>query len=386
AACMAAAAAVLGADWAYITMFLAVLVTLLVLANKRGYALLRIIPAFLIYFTLTNIPSAMIENMFANVNKNIVIGDYAQSLLSVEVDAVLLSLLVVLCGLVKKYRITVYFRTREILGSVALFFFAFTVGQLMALANRQPHAPAMHYVYVAVFGGAYIFGAAYYFYSVAETWRRVYRQTEISAETEYMKLKLAALQDTKENEEQTRRMSHDLNKHLALMKTLCDEGKFDDVYKYINQLGVKNIKSDIIPTGNGIADLVVGQKRKLCEERGIEFTFEGMLNGMGNMKESDVCGLLANAYDNAIEACASQSGAYVRTRVNSTRNYTVIEIANPVEKKVSVRKNGVPTSKRDKRAHGYGIEIMKQIARRYKGSCTLSCDDKEFRVKIVLLT
>lgn len=386
AAFLAAVSAVSGGEWTYISMYFAMVLTLLLLARKKGYALLRLIPAFMLYITLTVFSAAMLDVMFEAGSIRITAGSYAQSVLSIIFDIVLLTLLIVLCRFVKKYGITVYFRTREILGSIALFFFAFIAGQLMALANRQPHGPAMHYTYLVIFGGAYIFGVVYYFYSLAETWRRVYRQTKISTEMEYMKLRLAALQDTRENEEQARRMSHDLNKHLALMKTLCDEGKYNDVYKYINQLGLENIKSGSMPTGNEIADLVAGQKKKLCEERGIEFTFEGLLKGMENMEAPDICGLLANAYDNAIEACMTQQDAYIRTRVNSTRNYNVIEITNPVLQKVSVNRNKIPTSKKDKSSHGYGMEIMKQIARKYNGSCTFDCDGKEFRVKIILLT
>lgn len=63
----------------------------------------------------------------------------------------------------------------------------------------------------------------------------------------------------------------------------------------------------------------------------------------------------------------------------------ILQGADPVEKKVPVHKNKIPTSKRDKSSHGYGIEIMKQIVRKYGGSCTFRCDDKEFGVKIVLM-
>lgn len=390
--CTAAAAVLMavtgylfGVDAAYIAMLFATVITVAVLARRKGYALLRLIPAFALYLTFTIIPAAMLDVLLGAGNKLIVIGNYAQSVLSFVTDAAVLSLLIILCFAVKKYHITVYFHTREILGSIALLFCTFVDGQLMALANGQPHGPVLHYTYLVIFGGAYLFCVAYYAYSVAETWRRVYRQTKISTEMEYMELRLAALQDAKESEEQTMRMRHDLNKHLSVMKMLCDEGKYREVYEYADKLSRESVKSDKLPTGNGIADLVVGQKKKLCEEHGIEFSFEGLLNGMQNMDAPDICGLLANAYDNAIEACMFQSGAYVRTRISSTRNYDVIEIVNPVSGKVSVRKNKVPTSKRDKSSHGYGMEIMKQIAAKYNGSCTFDCDGEEFRVKIVLL-
>lgn len=60
----------------------------------------------------------------------------------------------------------------------------------------------------------------------------------------------------------------------------------------------------------------------------------------------------------------------------------MIEIVNPIDKKVSLHKSKA-TRKKDS-AHGYGMEIMKQIAGKYNGDCTFSCDEREFKVKIVL--
>ena len=51
-----------------------------------------------------------------------------------------------------------------------------------------------------------------------------------------------------------------------------------------------------------------------------------------------------------------------------------------------IRDSRIPTTKGDKKSHGYGIEIMQQIAKKYNGSCSLHSTDTEFEVKIVLLT
>lgn len=178
----------------------------------------------------------------------------------------------------------------------------------------------------------------------------------------------------------------DLTNHLAVISSLCREGDYEEVRKYTEQLSheVPQVGSRI-STGNQVADLVVSSKSRICEANGIAFEFSGTLKNLSVMAAPHICGLLANAYDNAIEACLAQPERYIRTRANTTCNYTVIEIVNPVQKKVSVR-GSMPTTKTDRKDHGYGIEIMKQIAGRYNGSCTIHCDGKEFCLKIVLLT
>ena len=63
-----------------------------------------------------------------------------------------------------------------------------------------------------------------------------------------------------------------------------------------------------------------------------------------------------------------------------------MRIVNPVLRRVSIQGGRVSSTKRDKRNHGYGIDIMKRIADKYSGSCTLHCDKQEFTVNISVLT
>lgn len=375
-----AAAALLGDDGAYIATYLAVLLSILLFAGKRRRALLRLFPAFVLYFTLTVIPAAMVDVLFS-VRET----ETGTALLMVSVDLILYGLLVLLRYVVKKYRLIVSFGAKETLGCIFLFFFTYIDGQLLALMNRQHHEPAAHYGYAALFAAVYLASVGYYAYSIADRWKRILLQTRTRAEMEYLQLQLAALDDAKKSGEQTRRMRHDLNKHLAVMRMLCDEGKYDEVSEYARQLNDESIASGVrLLTGNEVLDLIAGQKKKRCEENGIEFTFDGLVGGLGEMTAPDICGLFANAYDNAIEACMGQSGAYVRTSVRRVRSRTAIEIVNSVEKKVSLHRNGAQRKKDQDGAHGYGMEIMRRIACKYNGSCTFHCDEKEFRVKIVL--
>ena len=313
-ALLIAASFFLGTGFDYPAMLLSVLLTIIFFAEKKFSAVLRLLPAYAIYFTLSVIPGAMLEILFPAMNKTFQLDGYtAESLLSVVIDIILLCCLAVLVHAMRRRRFTAHFGVKETLGS------------------------------------------------------------------------MAALADTKESAEQTRRMRHDLNKHLAVIKTLCDDGKYTDVCQYIDRLNEENLKSgNRLPTGNETVDLIVGHVKKLCEEHNIEFVFEGILSGMRDMPAPDICSLLTNAYDNAIEACIPQSNAYIRTKIYDSRDYVVIQIVNSVAQKIPVRNNCMPTSKKDKNTHGYGTKIMKQTARRYNGSCTFKCNEKEFCVKIIL--
>lgn len=370
----------------FISMFISILATVLLFSKKKSSDILRFFPAVVIYFLLTIVPEAILTAIVPSFNIMLHVSVYEVSLISLVTDVVLLIILLFLRRLLVKYQFILHFRMREILGCIALFFFSIIDISLIIWVTHREFEP-IHYIYLIVFIGAFLCSIAYYFYSPFASRVQIYRQSLSRNETEYLQLQLDSLQNVKENEEQVRKMRHDLNSHLAVIQSLCEEKNYEEVRKYAEQLSHDTVFSNgKILTGNHICDMVVSQKTAICEEHGIAFTFEGSLTNLKNMAAPDICGLLSNAYNNAIEACLPQQNAYIHTKVNATRNYTVIQITNPVEKKVTIRGNRIPTTKTDKKVHGYGIEIMNQLARKYGGSCSLRCSDTEFEVKIVLLS
>ena len=370
-----------------VSMPVSILLTVFLFSKKKFSDLLRFFPAVAIYCVLTIVPEAILTAIMPAFKIVLPISVYEVSLISLVTDATLLIILIFLHHFLMKYQFILHFRMREIIGCIALFLFSIIDVALITWANNRNIEPISRYLYLTIFIGAFLCSIIYYFYSLFSSRVQIYQQCLSRNEIEYLQLQLDALQDVKENEEQIRKMRHDLNSHLAVMKSLCEEKNYEEVKKYTEQLSHDAIFSGgKILTGNHVSDMIVSSKMTVCEEHGIAFTFEGSLTNLKNMTAPDICGLLSNAYNNAIEACLPQKDAYIHTKVNTTRNYTVIQITNSVEKKVTIRGNRISTTKEDKKSHGYGIEIMNQIAKKYGGSCSLHCSDTEFEIKIVLLT
>lgn len=380
-------------DWAVTGDLLPVLIslgelalTILLFSRKRLSDLLRLLAAFCIYYTLMLTPMLLLETIMPN-SLVLIFPDHPCSWYSIITDVLFLVVLIVLGCILRKYQTTLHFRPREIVGSIALALFSFIDAGLVIFLFYAHQKPVVHYVFLTIFLGAFVLSAGYYIYGLIASRMRIYREALARSQTEYLQLQLEALQDVKEQEEQTRRLRHDLTNHMAMIQTLCQEGNYREVKKYAEQLSQDAVFSGgKILTGNKVADLVVSSKMKICEEQGIDFSFSGSLSGFDALEAPDICSLLSNAYDNAIEACRFQENAYIRTMVHTTRNYTTVQIVNPVLRKVSVQGGRVSSTKKDKKAHGYGIDIMKRIASKYNGSCTVHCDKQEFTVKISVLT
>lgn len=369
-----------------VSMPLAAVLTIFLFSRKRLSDLLRFCAAFAIFFAVMVIPPLILDTILPRGLSNIFPGVSGDTWLSLISDIITLTALILLGRLLARYQITLHFQAKEILGSIALAIFAFIDAGLIMFLYHAHLSPVEHYIMLAFFLGAFAFCIGYFVYNITSSRRRIYREALARSETEYLRLQLDSLQDIREQEEQVMRLRHDLSSHMAVLQTLFEEGNYEEARKYTGQLSHDAALSGSgILTGNKAADLVVRSRMKICGEHGIRFTFTGTLTGLDHMTAPDICGLLSNAYDNAIEACLPQADAFIHTKINTTRNYTVVQIVNSVEKKVAIRGNSAVTTKKDRKSHGYGIDIMKRIAYKYNGDCSLSCDDEEFTVKITLL-
>lgn len=371
----------------FAVMFVMIALTVLLFSRKKGIDLLLFFPALAIYSILTVVPEAAISELWPALEGEFILWGTTLRIDGIASDILLLTLLLVLRHFLQKYELSIRFSVKEIFGSIGLLFFSLIDGLLLVNISRINPRPSAYYIWVIIFIGAFLLGVGYYLYELIDSRIRIYRKSLKWNETEYLRLQLEALQENKENEEQFKRMRHDLKNHLAVIQTLCDEGNYDEVKKYTRQLntGLPFSLGHML-TGNKVADLVLHSKMQLAEKNDIAFTFSGSLSSLDKLDAPDICGLLSNAYDNALEACQSQENAYIHTKASVTRNYTVILITNSVSNRKNIQGDRIPTTKKDAASHGFGTAIMKQIAQKYGGSCSFHCTDKEFQVKIVLLT
>ena len=372
-------------DAGFYAMFALVLLTILIFSSHRLKDLLLFPPALILYIILTIMPISLLEELHPVFSNRIFLSGTDYTYVSLTIDIVLFLLLLYLHKILTRYDIILPLSRKEIAGCFGVLFFCFVdIGLLMAL-NTRNISSVYYYIWLVILIGFFVCGVGYYFYNLVDTRVRFYKQTLSKNDTEYLKLRLETLQQNKENEEHVKRMRHDLKNHLVIINTLCEEGRYEELRNYTATLSEEaaSIGNQIL-TGNEIADMVINSKMELALQRNITFDFNGSLEGLRRLDAPDICGLLSNAYDNALEATLPDTGACIRTEVNTTANFLVIRISNPVTAKVPIEGNRLSTTKTERHSHGYGTDIMRRIAAKYKGNCAFECTDTEFTVKIRL--
>ena len=86
-----------------------------------------------------------------------------------------------------------------------------------------------------------------------------------------------------------------------------------------------------------------------------------------DFSDIDICVLLANLLDNAIEASAKVSSPQIILNIRNEKNYLCITVKNRIEKSVLDKNQTLQTTKKNKSRHGLGIYSIFQIVEKYDG-------------------
>lgn len=216
-----------------------------------------------------------------------------------------------------------------------------------------------------------------------------YQQTYLDAELSYV-------EQYKKAQTQTRAFRHDVINQLSLLNMLMHEGKTAEAQRQLEEMlgEVQNLSPKYV-TGDQMLDCIVAMKAAKMEELGITFTYDGVVDGGLGLKPMEVCGIFANALDNAIEAVSKLEASgegdgsparWIDFKIKRTERFFVICIRNAAAGKVNVEKlfEGGYTSKKDAERHGFGLQNIRNAVGRYDGLIKAESEEGSFSLSIMI--
>jgi sensor histidine kinase regulating citrate/malate metabolism len=180
-----------------------------------------------------------------------------------------------------------------------------------------------------------------------------------------------------------RKLRHDMNNHIGLIKTLVHTERYDELEEYINQIYEDvEIANELVISGNRTVAVLINAKKALAKSKNIEFSSMITILDL-NMQSKDICTLLGNILDNAIEAAEKSLGKkYIDLMIQKTEEGCVISCENSIGTRPVVKKGKFVTWKDNTFNHGIGTENMKDIVTKYKGQLYFDYDDEAFNVRV----
>ena len=191
--------------------------------------------------------------------------------------------------------------------------------------------------------------------------------------------------------QETRRMWHDFNNHLLTIKALYATGQTQEANDYIEKLSEENQKRFLpAKTGSNAVDLLLFQKSQTAREHQLQIRYTISCNLKDHhFRDFDLCSLLGNLLDNAIEASknvaeTAEKEPLIKLRMEAKGSMLFLSCENEFRGERVQKGDQFLTTKKDSAGHGLGLQSVKQICNKYGGTMETKAQDQTFLITILL--
>lgn len=220
--------------------------------------------------------------------------------------------------------------------------------------------------------------------SIKGAQRREMEETVLARQIEDMKKHISEVEKLYHD---IRSLKHDMANHAMVLGKLHGEDAEAGEYAarlqeqiYDTALSVK------AKSGNPVTDVILTEKQKEAEEKGIAFGYDFRYPENTCLNAFDVSVILNNALDNAIEAVAGCDTPYVHISSYRKNNAYMIEIRNSVKGMKTIdEESGLPVTDKAGGMHGFGLSNIRKVAQKYYGDIDIAQDGKEFGLTVMLI-
>ena len=185
---------------------------------------------------------------------------------------------------------------------------------------------------------------------------------------------------------QIRGWRHDYRNHIQMMKVLAANGDMDALKVYLDELDTDlNTVDTVVKTGNPMADAILNSKISLARSRNIPTQVDAHIPVKLKMSELDLCCIIGNLFDNAMEASMAlpEERRMIRVYMDMKGTQLYISFTNfTAAKKLSKVGRGFKTSKGE--GHGFGLVRIDDIVSRYDGYLSRNSEDGAFTTEILI--
>ncbi len=185
---------------------------------------------------------------------------------------------------------------------------------------------------------------------------------------------------------QTRGWRHDYRNHIQVLKNYAQLGDLEAVKAYLDELAEDlNTVDMALKTGNKMTDVILNSKISLARSKEIQVRADAHVPVTLTTAQIDLCIILGNLFDNAIEACLKlpSKERMIRVYMEMKNTQLYISFTNTTAQKKQKRENGRFASTKGG-GHGYGLVRVDTIIERYQGYIRRGSEDGAFTTEILL--
>lgn len=228
----------------------------------------------------------------------------------------------------------------------------------------------------------FIICSAYFYYRLCQIRKE---QENIALQNELL---AKSYQVAKESYESNARLYHDMGNHFSMIQSYLADGKVEEARTYLDRLGKDRAAYSVERfTGIEAVDYILSQKAAFARQQNVETSIHAEYPKDCKIDPVDLCTILTNLLDNAMEACGKlpeASAKILSVTIRRINQFIIIQIANSCIEEPVISKGNFKTSKTDKRHHGWGMKNVRLAVEKYHGTMEYEYNKNMFIVSVML--
>ncbi len=185
---------------------------------------------------------------------------------------------------------------------------------------------------------------------------------------------------------QVRGWRHDYRNHIQTMKAYAAAGNWEAIKNYLDLLDTDlNTVDTVIKTGNAMTDAILNSKISLAKSKDIQVSADAHIPVKLKISEIDLCCILGNLFDNAIDASMKlpPDQRLIRVYMDMKGTQLYISFTNFTAGKKLEKVGGLFRTTKGE-GHGFGLVRIDAIVQRLEGYISRNSEDGAFTTEILL--
>ncbi len=182
---------------------------------------------------------------------------------------------------------------------------------------------------------------------------------------------------------------HDLKHQMLNLLTLLQKGEYEKLESDMKQMTELESLNGlfVVNTQNSIIDSFVNNQYAVAKEKGIDFRVKIDVPAELPFAGEDLCVILGNALDNAIEACerGQVSKPWISIKLIYDGANLLMTLENSFDGMIRKNKKGMQISRKaNSQQHGIGTYSIQRVVQKYHGYYHVEVMEKEYHLEIIL--
>ena len=213
------------------------------------------------------------------------------------------------------------------------------------------------------------------------------KSMRLQNENNLLQFEAAQYDSLKSSIEEARRARHDLRQHMAAIQGCVDKGDIAGLSDYLTKYRQSfsgSLDEALTFCENYAVNSVLRFYADKARKGGVTFTASARLAQQLPVPEPELCVLLGNLLENALNACAGQEGTpFIRVNIlQNGASMLTVTVDNPCP--LPPAWEGQRLISRRRNAPGIGTESVKAIARRCHGDARFQWKEGMFYASVML--